>query len=76
MLLGRIEIVTPETEAAVSAMALEFANPDGPRARSLAKLRALGHFFEPIIKIVAIRNGDGPVSRALHEAVPEVFRDY
>lgn len=76
VILGRIEIVTPETESAVSAMAVKLAgSPDG-RAVALRQLNALGHFLEPIVKIVANRNGDGPVARALRDALPEVFREY
>jgi hypothetical protein len=76
VLLGRIEIVTPETEAAVAGIARELAGASAGLRDVRAKLDALGHFREPIVRIVAARDGNGPVARALREAAPEVFIEY
>jgi len=42
----------------------------------IVSVNGLGHFREPIVRIVAARNGDGPVARALRDALPEIFREY
>ena len=76
VLLGRIEIVRPETEEAVAEIARELAGSLDERAAALRKVEELGHFREPILRIVAARDGDGHVARALRRELHEIFREY
>lgn len=75
VLLGRIEIVTPEVESAVGKLALDLKGPIEGLADARRKLETLGHFREPILRIVSARNR-GPISEALRGAFPDVFRDF
>jgi hypothetical protein len=51
VLVGRLECVTPEEEAAVLAALRDYGASDGPaRARAVAALNRLGRFLEPHLR--------------------------
>jgi hypothetical protein len=73
VLVGRIEIIRPETEAEATAIALRLDSFD-TRAAARESLSALGHFHEPIVRYLGAKQG--PAASLLKEHLPEYFRDF